>query len=195
MQLADNNQQQQQTLYKSTGLKHTDFIIKNSTILFETNKRNAYRNSEVTVFLKKYEDDIKDGDLTVRWSSGQHYWNNTVDCFELAFNIKTGKITAKYEHVHPEHVKIDENQNGSPLTNHESIGLKFVKRDSPAQKVTSLEVHQKFNSKWRLVFNVYTPDYFVWNYPYGCQIAVKLNDGNNDGRIAIRDMSVVEVEY
>lgn len=178
---------------QSADTSNKNFRIVNNTIIFETDKPNAYRSSVVKFLAKLNSDTISDNEISVRWSSAPHYGDNIVQCFDLGFGIKTGKTRFRYELKHPEYTDTiaEGDIHGYPLSTDEYVGLEFVKVNN-WDKTTGLEVYQYRQADRIKLFSHKTKEYFVDSYPNGCQIAIKPKE--NFDKIDIKDISITEIQ-
>jgi|SRR5580765_587717 len=187
MQLAD--------IYKLTGNSNSNFSIRNSTFVFDTNTPNAYRSSVV-----KFEARLNSPDslapyneINVRWSAAPHTGNSIVKCFHVGFDTKTGQTRIRYEHQHPEYTDAlgVGDTVGYSLEN-SSIAFEFIKLDNMEEKATYFEVNEiRHGDKMRL-FSYKDTEHFVEDYPNGCQIAIKIND--NTENVLLSHINIEEIE-
>src|SRR5580765_4861315 len=183
-------------IYKYTGNRNTNFSIRNSTLLFSTNNRNEYRNSEISfsVQLNSPYTGYPNNEISVRWSIAPHIGDNIVKCFDVAFGIVNGKTRIRYEHQHPEYTDVLAvgGTQGAPVSTAKPIELKFVKIDF-FDRSTLFIVSQRIDeSGWKELFNFREREHYVDEYPNGTQIAIKVKDYNND--IILSNVSVAEIE-
>lgn len=169
--------------------------ISNNTIIFDGNRLNTYASSRVKFLVKLNSDEesISDNEISVRWSSASHYGDNIVQCFDLGFGVKTGKTRFRYELQHPEYTDTlaTGNITGQPLSTESYTQLEFIKVNN-WDKTTGLEIHQTTNIDRIKLFEYKTSEYFVDDYPNGCQIAIKPK--KNFDKIDIKDISITEVQ-
>ena len=184
----------QQQKQQSADNPNSNLRIVNNTIIFETDKPDAFRNSVVKFSAKLNSETVSDNEISVRWSSAPHYGDNIVQCFDVGFGIKTGKTRMRYEHKHPEYTDVlgvGETM-GYPLTSDSYVELEFVKYDNEGERTPVFEVYQTRNNGERIkLFRFEDPAHYVEHYPNGCQIAIKPKE--NLDRIDIKDISVEEI--
>ena len=198
---ADNNNQQ---IYKPTGLTNTKFSVRNSTLLFETGTKNQYKSSKVTfsIGLNSQYTGLRDNEVSVRWSIAPHYGDNIVKCFDVGYYIATGKTRIRYEHQHPEYTNALAvgGTPGEPITEPRVFSkLMFVKLDLPNNNETVFQVAQQQqepgdsnSSSWKELFHYVDRDHYVDEYPIGAQIAIKVKDPTDN--IILKDIVVEEIE-
>jgi len=184
------------SIYKPTGLTNTKFSVRNSTILFETQNRNEYKSSEVT-FAARFNSEYRgknDNEVSVRWSIDKHSGDNIVKCFDVGYNITTGKTRIRYEHQHPDYTDVLAvgGTQGIPLSTDSFSEFKFVKLDY-WDRTTLFQVFQKIDeSGWTELFNYMDKDHYVDEYPTGAQIAIKVKDYTDN--VILKDITVAEIE-
>lgn len=180
--------------YKPTGLRNNNYNIINNTVVFKTDKPNAFSSSEITLFAKlKTNNGVSDNEISVRWSAAPHIGDNIVKCFDLGFGIKNGKTRLRYEHKHPEYTDVLAvgGTQGVVLNTDDYIGLRFVKLNLQ-DETTLFNVYQNTNNDdWVELFSFVENEYFVGNYPNGCEIAIKPKENFNN--ISMNNVSVVEI--
>ena len=186
--------QQADIQYKPTGFSNNNYSIVNNTILFPTDRPDAFKNSLVRFSAKLNSETVSDNEISVRWSSAPHIGDNIVQCFDVGFGIKTGKTRFRYELKHPEYTNTiaEGDVTGDPLNINEYTQLEFVKVNNP-DKSTGLEIYHTAVDGGRIkLFSHQTSEYFVDDYPNGCQIAIKPKE--NFEKINIKDIIVAEIE-
>ena len=188
--------QQADTIYEPTGKTNYSYERRGDTIVFKNMGADSFKNSELTAYIKTGFYEPPNKEISGRWSIDRHYGNNIVMCYDLSFNMSTGKTRWRYEDVHPEYTNtIDGGQtDGAPLAQNKWCGLKFVRKNH--DNGVLLEIYQDAGETgdWKRLFSVYNTRYIVNDYPNGAEVALKVHELTEKQDYELRDVSLVEIK-